>query len=143
MTPQGFKTFIDVQVRFRDTDAMAHVNNAVYLSYLELARMRYWTELTGSRDYRGVDFILARAEIDYRSPVTVDEEVRVWVRVCELRRSSFLFEYRLEEKGSGRLVAQAKTVQACYDYAARKVKRLDDPVRRAIAAREGLPAPAA
>lgn len=135
MTP--FNAHVDVQVRFRDTDAMGHVNNAVYLSYLELARMHYWSRLTGLRDYKKVDFILARAEIDYRSQGLVDEDLRVWIRVAEMRRSSFVFDYRVEARPSGRLVAEARTVQACFDYAAQKVKRLSDDFRRAVSAFEG------
>lgn len=131
-----FRASVDVQVRFRDTDAMGHVNNAVYLSYLELARMHHWTLLTGRRGYGGVDFILARAEIDFRSPTLPDEELSIRIRVCELRRSSFVFDYRLEEKASGRLVAEALTVQACYDYAKRKVKPLAPDFKAAVLAFE-------
>ena len=38
---------VEVQVRFADTDAMRHVNNAKYLTYCEIARLRYWTDVTG------------------------------------------------------------------------------------------------
>ena len=65
----SYKVHVDIQVRFRDTDAMRHVNNAVYLSYLELARMQYWKSLTGLKGYSLVEFIIARVQIDYRSPV--------------------------------------------------------------------------
>lgn len=125
-----------IQVRFRDTDAMGHVNNAVYLSYLEAARLDYWRRLTGSKNWRELDIILARAEVDYRFPATVDMELTVRVRVSELRRSSFLMEYRVEETGTGRLVAEAKTVQACFDYAAGKVKRIPDALREGMRAYE-------
>ena len=131
-----FTVAVDIQVRFRDTDAMGHVNNAVYLSYLEVARMHYWQLATGLKDYRKVDIILARVEIDYRAPATVDTELKVWVRVPEIRRSSFLMDYRIEEKGTQRLIAEAKTVQACYDYAANKVKRVDETLRARMLALE-------
>ncbi len=131
-----FTVSVDIQVRFRDTDAMGHVNNAVYLSYLEVARFHYWRLATGHTDFRQVDIILARVEIDYRAPATVDTELKVWVRVPEIRRSSFLMDYRVEEKGTQRLIAEAKTVQACYDYAANKVKRVDEAFRRQVLALE-------
>ena len=126
----------DIQVRFRDTDAMGHVNNAVYLSWLEVARFDYWKRVTGHSDFRKVDIILARVEIDYRAPATVDTALRVWVRVPEVRRSSFLMEYLIEEKGTARVMAEARTVQACYDYAANKVKRVDEEFRRRVVALE-------
>ena len=127
-----YKLHIDVQVRFRDTDAMGHVNNAVYLSYLELARMRYWRELTGLKDFSKIDMILARVEIDYRSPAKVDTDLRVWIRVPEVMRSSFLFDYRLEDLADGRLIAEAKSVQCLFDYALHKVKRMDPSLRDRI-----------
>lgn len=138
MKPSGFRTHIDILIRFRDTDAMGHVNNAVYLSYLEMARWRYWHELTGLRRPEEVDFIVARVEIDYRSPSTVGEKLRVWVRVPEISRSSFVCVYRIEEPESGRLVAEARTVQACFDYGKNKVKRIAPEIRRRIVELEGL-----
>jgi acyl-CoA thioester hydrolase len=137
--PADFKVKVPVQVRFRDTDAMGHVNNAVYHSYLEYARMKYFEQVTGLRDYRRADFILARVELDYRSPVVVGEELEVGVRCSALRRTSFELAYRVVEKGSGRLVAEGRTVQACYDYARGRVKRLDEEQRRAIAEFENDP----
>lgn len=132
----SFKVFLDIQVRFSDTDAMGHVNNAVYLSYIELARMQYWRELTGLKDFSKVDLILARVEIDYRSPVFIDTDLRVWIRIPEIRRSSFLCEYRLEDRSNGRLLAEASSVQCLYDYSANKVKRIDKSLRDKIVAFE-------
>lgn len=131
-----FTVSADIQVRFRDTDAMGHVNNAVYLSYLEIARLEYWRALTKRRDWRSLDIVVARSEVDYRYPATVDMDLVVWVRTCELKRSSFVMEYRVEEKGTGRLIAEARTVQACFDYKANKVQRIPDYVRSGTVALE-------
>lgn len=132
--PYSFSTA--VQVRFRDTDAMGHVNNAVYASYLELARMEYWAKATGVTDFRLCGLILARLEIDYRAPAELDTPLTLWARVSELRGSSFLMEYRLEETGTGRLLAEARSVQVCYDYDAKKVRRVPDALRGQILAFE-------
>lgn len=131
-----FTVSADIQVRFRDTDAMGHVNNAVYLSYLEIARLEYWRQLVKRRDWRSLDIVVARAEVDYRFPATVDMDLVVWVRTVELKRSSFVMEYRVEEKGTGRLIAEARTVQACFDYKAGKVQRIPDFVRSGTLALE-------
>lgn len=133
-----YKVRLDLQLRFRDTDAMGHVNNAVYLSYLELARMKYWETLLAARDYSAVDFILARVEIDYRSPAKLGTELEVGIRAANFKGSSWDFEYRVVEKESGRLVAEARTVQCFYDYAKGRVKRMDPEVRRRLAEFEGL-----
>ena len=122
----------EVSVRFRDTDAMGHVNNAVYSSYLEEARIAYWRALTGLEDFTKVDLILARVEIDFRSPAFVGETLRVKIALTEARGSSFDFRYRVEEKKSGRLVAEARSVQCLYDYKLGKIKRISPDFRRRI-----------
>ncbi len=134
--PSKFRFSITVDVRFADMDSMGHVNNAVYLSYLEIARVEYWRALTKKRDWRSLDIIVARVEIDYRAPATVDTELTVWVRTSELKRSSFVMDYRVEEKGTGRLIAEARTVQACFDYKAGKVQRIPEAVRTGTLALE-------
>lgn len=118
-----YRLTLDLPVRFSDTDAMGHANNARYLSYLEEARFKYACEVLGIGDWR-VSFILARVEIDYRSPVVCGETVVVAMRVCKIGGASFEAAYRLTEKASGRLVAEAKTVQVWYDYPNNKVVRM-------------------
>lgn len=131
-------TTIDVQTRFRDTDAMGHINNAVYLSYLEIARIEYVRQVFGVTHYRDIDFILARAEVDYRSPAYVGEVLTVEIRAVALGGASFTFAYRINEKSAGRLVAEAKTVQVSYDYQKGKVKRLSEEFIKKVRKHDGL-----
>ncbi|MBI4424826.1 MAG: acyl-CoA thioesterase [Elusimicrobia bacterium] len=123
---------MELPARFSDLDALGHVNNAVYLSYLEEARVAYLRDVLGVTDARRVEFILARVEIDYRSPVVLGETVRVAVRVTRIGGASFDAEYELTDKASGRLVAQAKTVQVWYDFKASKVSRVPAEVAAAM-----------
>ena len=67
MTPPAFTVMHELHPRFRDTDAMGHINNAVYVTYLEVARQEYWRAFTGAEDYRREPFILAHVTIDFRS----------------------------------------------------------------------------
>jgi len=112
-----------LQVRFRDCDPLGHVNNAVYLTYLEQARFSHWRALWGFGSPQlppgmpGV--ILARVECDYRRPATYGETLEVRMTVAELGRTSFRYEYEvLDEQGN--MVLTAKTVQVMYDYAGAK-----------------------
>ncbi len=87
-----FSHEIQVEVRFADTDAMRHVNNAKYLTYCEIARIRYWTDVTG----RGAEnLILAEARITYRAQVFYGETVTVQTRATRIGRTSFTLEHRL------------------------------------------------
>ena len=100
----GFRFHHAVEVRFRDLDPLGHVNNAVYLTYLESARMAWWMHVMSRADLAGLDMILARAEIDYRSPVVFGERLLVGVRCASLKRSSFVLEQRVDPKLLGGLV---------------------------------------
>ena len=97
-------------------DALSHVNNAVYFTYLEQARVHYLRELgfalTNPAD---VGVIIAEASCRFKSPLRLREQVTIRARVSELRRSSFTLVYRIEGE-NGRLAATARTVQVCYSY---------------------------
>jgi acyl-CoA thioester hydrolase len=107
----GFPFVHRETVRFRDLDAMAHVNNAVFLTYLEQARLAWF----GGADVQPLqDVILARTEIDFRSPVRQGEVVEIGVRSSRIGTKSFELEYELQ--AGGRVVAEAKSVLVGYDY---------------------------
>jgi acyl-CoA thioester hydrolase len=109
----GFDFVFRDDVRFRDLDGIGHVNNAVFLTYLESARIAYMQAL-GSGANPQQSLILARVEIDFRSPVELGEEVEVGVRTSRIGTKSFELEY--EVRADGRLAAEAKSVLVAYDY---------------------------
>ena len=131
-----FRFSTTLEVRWRDLDPMGHVNNAVYFTYLEQARVHYLRELgTISSDPAGIGFILAEAGCQFTSPLKLGERVTVHVRVSQVRNSSFVFEYRLDGE-DGRLVALARTVQVCFDYQEQHPVPVPDEGRDAIVAYE-------
>jgi acyl-CoA thioester hydrolase len=119
-------------VRFRDLDALGHVNNAVFLTYFESARIAYWLHTTRRQGLGALDMVLARAEIDYRSPLKYGESVEMSVGCTSIGRSSFVLEADMHERGSGRLVAESRKVLVSYDYAAGRSRPLPEDVRRLI-----------
>ncbi|HET9323912.1 MAG TPA: thioesterase family protein [Gaiellaceae bacterium] len=100
-------------VRFRDLDALGHVNNAVFLTYMESARFAWFRSL-GAGDAPYERLILARVEVDFRSPVAIGDELEVGVRPSRLGRKSFELEY--EVRADGRIAAEGKSVLVGYDY---------------------------
>ncbi|QAU14277.1 acyl-CoA thioesterase [Halorubrum sp. BOL3-1] len=78
----------DIDVRFRDIDAMGHVNNAVYATYIEQARTRYFRDVL-DMDLSESSTVLASISIDFRRPIELsDGEVTVTVELADLGRSS-------------------------------------------------------
>jgi len=114
-------------VRFRDCDAMGHVNHAVYFTYLEQCRLTFWRELTGSASPQ-TRVIIARAECDYRAPAHFGDELEVRVRVGAIGRSSFTLEYEIVQADSS-LVAIGKTVMVAYDYSSARPMPLPEETR--------------
>jgi acyl-CoA thioester hydrolase len=116
---------------------MGHVNNAVYLTYLEQARFAYWKAADIGRLAGEVSYIIARVEIDFRAPATTGQMLDVAIRVTGFGRTSFSMAYEIRD-GNGGLVATAKSVQVAYDYAAGKTVRLPEAIRKRVEEFEGL-----
>ena len=119
------------RVRFRDVDAMGHVNNAVLATYVEQARIEYLRHL-GLLDgplYMGM--ILARLELDFVAPVQPMGEIEIRVRASRSGNKSFQLEYELRQ--DGREVARASTVLVAYDYERARSMPLSDEWRERLA----------
>ena len=134
----GYKIVAEVPVRFADTDALGHVNNANYLSFLESARLEYIKTVLDKVKSEDFGVIIARIEIDYKSPAFHYETLRVGVRVYEMGGSSILMDYRIEDKATGRLVALAKSVMVSFDYALGRPVRVNEDWRRKMEDFDGI-----
>jgi acyl-CoA thioester hydrolase len=139
-----FAHAVGIDVRFADTDAMGHVNNAVYLTYCEMARIRYWTDVTGepiAPGHEGAEsLILAEARITYRAPVFHGERVTVETRATRIGSTSFTLEHRLTARlpqETPRLMATSESVMVRYDYASERPTPLGTAFIGAIEAFEG------
>jgi acyl-CoA thioester hydrolase len=121
-----------VEVRFRDCDPMGHVNNAVYLTYLEVARFAYWQHVFAGGDDARAGFILARVECDFRAPAEAGDVLEVRLAVDRIGRSSFDFRGEILRPGDGRLIHESRTVMVMYDYAKSVAVPVPDQVRRRL-----------
>jgi len=127
-----------LQVRFRDIDAFGHVNNAVFHSYVEQARIQYLLDvLEPDKPFDRLPLILARVELDYRSPITFGEEVLVETRVERIGRTSFGMSHRMTVAADDRLVGDVQSVLVTYDYAAARPVPVPDDWRRLLGQYEG------
>ncbi len=133
----AFPVELEIPVRFRDIDGMGHVNNAVFHTYLESARLAYWSRLGGGDHLEDVSFILARMECDFRGQIPFGGAVKVRIRCPGIGTKSFELDYRVESPGGATLYAEARSVQVCYDYARDETVPVSDDLRRRIATLEG------
>jgi acyl-CoA thioester hydrolase len=119
------------RVRFRDVDAMGHVNNAVLATYVEQARIEYLRGVGVLDGPLFMGMILARLEIDFLAPVQPGGEVEIGVRASRSGNKSFQLEYELRQ--GGREIARASTVLVAYDYERDESMRLPDEWRERLA----------
>lgn len=114
---KNFPFSTPIQIRFVDLDAFRHVNNANYLTYCEVARSIYWQKKI-KWDWNTAGVIIARAEVDYLSPLTLKNNLRVYLRTSKVGNKSFELEYVLtsKQKEKQTIHAIAKTVCVCIDY---------------------------
>lgn len=107
-----------IQIRFVDLDQFGHVNNAIYLSYLEVARLPYFERIIGEIDWLNEGIILAKAEVDYLIPILLKDQIEVKTWCSRIGSKSFDLSYHIVklEKGAETIVAKAKTVMVCFNY---------------------------
>jgi acyl-CoA thioester hydrolase len=144
--PGDFAHRHPVEVRLSDTDAMGHVNNARYLTYVEIARVAYYEQVTGNALPIGVHgaeegMILAEIRMTYRSPAFYGETLTVETRVEKIGRTSFGMVHRItapeSRYGPARLVAVADSTLVAYDYQAECPIPVPDEWRAGITTFEG------
>jgi acyl-CoA thioester hydrolase len=148
MSGDAFHFSTSIQIRFRDFDAFGHVNNAVYFTYMEMARTEYFThvgvlKMEQSLSFTGnerppVFFILAEAACQFKAPIQTDTQLIVKTRVHGLRNSSFAMEYHFVDQVTGQIVAIGRTINVTYDYGAGRSGPMPDEWRQAIEAFEEL-----
>jgi acyl-CoA thioester hydrolase len=116
--------------RFNDMDVYHHVNNAVYLSYLEEARIAYITAI----GLRGLfnqqrSTVVAHASVDYKSPAKFGDTLDIEVQAGEIRNTSYALLYRVVRRQDGALIAAGKTVQVCFNFELNAPTRLPEEWR--------------
>lgn len=135
-----------IEIRYGDTDALGHVNNAVYLAYFEMARGGYYTAVVGHPFGSGPEadrrtYVIAEAHVTYRTPALYGEPLSCACRATWVGRSSFGLQYRLEvddsDIGPARLIADGSTVQVFYDLVAGTVMRMPVQMLERLADFEG------
>jgi acyl-CoA thioester hydrolase len=135
-----FRFSVPIDVRYADIDALQHVNNAKYFTYMETARVHYVREVAGwSGRWEGLGIIIARATCDYLLPIIWGDTLRMYMRTARMGTKSFDFEYVLMRENPGQPPAEAATgmtVQVAFDYERRESIRVPEDWRARITAYE-------
>lgn len=117
IAPEHYRYVTPMTIRYNDMDTLGHVNNAVYLTYFEQARVNYFRDLTlwtGEASEFGL--ILAKATCEYKLPLRMDDgTVNIWTRCSRIGNKSFEMAH-LITRADESIAATGHTVMVAFDY---------------------------
>ena len=128
-----------VPLRFTDFDSFGRANNAVYLTYFEIARANYWREVI-HWDWTKLGIIVANAEITFVKPILMNDEIYAYVRTSDVGHTSFVVKYVLTRvvNGTEEICTTGSTVCVCFDYNSDKKATIPDYQRAKMLEFEAL-----
>lgn len=129
-----------IRVRFADTDLQAIVFNSNYLTYYDVAWTEYFREVGFEwKDLLalGVDTVLARTTMEFKSPARFDEVLEVYARISKIGTTSLTFEFEIYPAGEERLVNSATSLYVCIDPKTMRSTPVPDLLREHISQFEG------
>ncbi len=134
-TRKDFRFWWPVTVRWSDMDAMGHVNNVIYLQYLESARVGYFEAIGWPVRSEGEERqspVLVSQTFNYRRQVVYPDELEVGVTCREIRSRSFVLAYGIFRKGTEVLVGDGTSVAVWMDFQAGRARELPPALREAL-----------
>jgi acyl-CoA thioester hydrolase len=138
---RDFRFHHKIRVRFADTDLQAIVFNSNYLTYYDVAWTEYFRELGltwQAMIESGVDTVLARTTLEFKSPARFDEILEVYVRVSKIGNTSLVFDFEIYPEGEDRLINSASSVYVCVDPKSLRKTSVPNDLRRRITDFEGI-----
>jgi acyl-CoA thioester hydrolase len=117
--------------RYADYDTKGHVNNAVFLTYFEIARERAWVDAMGQESV-DFPFILAEATVRYASEAMVGDALDVEITTVDVRTKAWVWAYTIRRSRDDAVVAEGRTVQVMFDYAAKRTVPIPDEIRERL-----------
>lgn len=134
-----FRFKMKLDIRWSDMDEMRHVNNAVYLTYFEQARVYYFHEAC-QWNWKEIGAILANAHVDYLRPVVFPNDTYVYVRTSKLGNKSFEVSYIITSVVNGveELTTTGATTMVMFDYKTNTSVPMPDHLRQRLSNYEGM-----
>lgn len=140
--PTDYHCTVDLQVRFRDLDAMGHINNAVYFTYFEVGRAAYLEAIEYPDDQVGeihdrFPFIMAEISCRFLAPATLDDKLSLGLRIHRFGTKSWGFEYLVWRTTDDTPVATGQSAQVFFDYQQQRSVAVPDWFVEQVEAFEG------
>lgn len=140
---QPYPITMQIPVYWGDQDAMQHVNNTVYIRWMEHVRLRFFDAIgvPESLEQTGVGTILASIQCRYRAPVTFPDTIHAGARAVSLGEDRMVIHQRLVSEQMGVVAAEGEGLGVCYDYRANQKAPMPPEMRaRLLALQPDVPA---
>ena len=136
----SFKYKTTIEMRFTDLDLMGHVNNAVYFTYMEIGRAKYW-EHAIKWNWHKTGVIIGQASIDYIAPIFLEDKISMYIRTSRIGNTSFDLEYIIVKNLNGKetICSKGKTICVAFDYSTKKPTTIPNNEREKMISFEQLP----
>jgi acyl-CoA thioester hydrolase len=131
----SFKFKYPLQMRWNDLDALGHVNNAIFITYFEVARGTYMLKACPGWDWTKQMFLIGKVDANFQKELLLTaEKAEVWMRTVTLGTKSFVLEYAVVSRKNGETIVHAtgSTTQVMFDMKTRATIEIEDWVRRGL-----------
>lgn len=117
-----FRHCLPVQTRFSDIDVLGHLNNNVYLTFMDLAKIDYFTAIDPSINHslKNIDMVVVHIDCDFIAPSYFGEQLEVWTAVTRISAHSVTLEQRIINAATSQTKCVGRTVMAGFDPATAK-----------------------
>jgi acyl-CoA thioester hydrolase len=119
-----------VSVLPADIDDLKHVNNAVYLRWVQDVATAHWHALANAEVQKRIGWVVVRHEIDYKAPACFGDEIRLRTWVGKATRLTFERFTEIQRHSDHRLLSQARTLWVPIDMQTGKPTRVSAEVRK-------------
>ncbi len=120
---------INIRVLPSDIDELGHVNNIIYLHWVQQAAVAHWQAMAPEKHQKNTFWVVLRHEIDYKLPAMEGDEVTARTWIGKARRLSFERNTEILRKKDRKLLAKARTIWCPVNATTRKPQRVDQEIR--------------
>ena len=130
-----FKFKLPLQLRWNDMDALGHVNNAIFVTYFEVAPGHYMLQACPGWDWHKHMFLIGNVNVDFKKELLLSaQNAQVWMRTSNIGTKSFVLEYAVVSEKQGEIIIHAtgSTTQIMFDMKTRSTIEVADWVRESL-----------
>lgn len=135
MEIEKFNFSLPLQMRWNDLDALGHVNNALFVTYFEVARGHFMLQACSGWNWKKDMFLIANVNVDYKKELLLTaDDPRVYIRTLKIGTKSFVLEYAITSKKENEIILHAigTTTQIMFDMKTRLTIEIPDWVRKSL-----------